>query len=186
MLSSSHLIFQHPFQPSTFILGILHPLFVIQFNSRWIKSSPVVIVFSLNILFRSDMSVYLSKMAFANSSVDFNYTIHLCNSFIFISGCLGSFIVWSIHLLCQHFLAAWHKTFLLNTHTNENSFTPHISFWKWRQKIWTAPLALSPALHRQRGFVCLWANASYCRKSHETLDSNCTAYYLFSFCRRSP
>lgn len=140
--------------------------------------------FLINILFRSDMSGYSSKIAFANGSFDFNYAIHLCDSFILIARCLGSFIVWSTYLLCQHFLAARHKTFLVDTQHKWELFHTAQDATHFLC-IWTAPLPFFPAprIQRRRGFVCSWVNASFCRTSHETLDSNSTPHYLLSFFR---
>lgn len=77
-----------------------------------------------------------------------------------------------------------------STHTQTRTlFTVHTSIWKWRQHIscgfeqhnyHSLP---APHIRREGGFVHLWANASYCSKSH---DWNCAPDYLFSFCRDPP
>lgn len=154
---------------------------MIQFNSRWIKSSPIIAVFSSNILFRSITS---RKMAFANGSVDLRHP--LVWQFYFNFKVFGDFQCVK-HLLCQCFLAAIKHSYSIQMRTLSPCIFP---FWKCRHNTFLVDLnsiiaILSLRLTSYNGeylFVCKQMPATTVNHMTETAHQ----IICFLLCRDPP
>lgn len=120
---------------------------MIQFNSRWIKSSPVFAVFSPNFLFRSITS---RKMASATASVDFNYAALVFGDFQCVKHIYYASVFWQPGIK--------HSYSIL---TQMRTLSPCIfPFWKWRRNTFLVDLnstnaILSPRLTSGDGEILL-------------------------------